>query len=62
MAGTVCDRINDFYSNKSEIYNKITEEKEIDPSREILEVDEEIKNCDPFIEFLISANNSSLRK
>ena len=56
------DRINDFYSNKSELFEEITHEKHNDPSKEILEVEEEVKNCDPFRGFLVPGDNGSIRK
>ena len=56
------DRLNDFYANKSELFDEIVAEKQNDPSREIIEVEEEIRKCDPFRGFLVPGDNGSLAK
>ena len=46
------DKINTFYSHKKDLLNIIVEEKNNDPSKEIHEIEDEVKTCDPFRGFL----------
>ena len=46
------DRINDFYANKTDLFKEIEKEKLEDPSKELLEIEEEAKVLDPFRGFL----------
>ena len=56
------DRINNFYYKKVDLLDEIEKEKKDDPSKEILEVEEEVKICDPFRGFLVPDENGSIRK
>ena len=46
------DRINDFYANKTDLFKEIEKEKQEDPSKELLEIEEDAKDLDPFRGFL----------
>ena len=56
------DRINNLYSKKVDLLDEIEKEKKDDPRKEILEVEEEVKICDPFRGFLVPDENGSIRK
>ena len=46
------DKINTFYCHKKDLLNMIVEEKNNDPSKEIHEIEDEVKTCDPLRGFL----------
>ena len=45
--GDLQERINMFYSNKSDILEEIAKEKINDPSEELIKIEKEVKECDP---------------
>ena len=55
------DRINTFYSRKRDLLNIIVEEKNNDPSKEIHEIEKEVKESDPFRGF-IADNEEPMNK
>ena len=57
----VKDRINTFYSRKRDLLNIIVEEKNNDPSKEIHEIEKEVKESDPFRGF-IADNEEPMNK
>ena len=50
----IMERLNVFYSKKKDLEYEIDKEKKEDPSHEIFELEDKVKECDPLIGLLIS--------
>lgn len=46
------ERINVFYSKRKDLQYEIKREKEDDPSEELIRIEEQVQECDPYIGFL----------